>query len=163
MTSNTNNRGLVSINFHFVDFLVVTFPLLVVIIESIVPSLKFLHISCLWPTVYLHINSQNTNMVMLALCSITFYSQTVKSITHTPKLKYKIKNTWALWECDTHPKHKLHPFTAKQRSRCFSLDFNLYSVAKIEETFKILHSPMCTNKFKHYYFLTSKSNTPGGN
>lgn len=82
MISNTKNRCLVSINFHFVDFLVLTFPLFVVVIESIVPSLKFLHISCLWPTIYLHIKNQNTNIVMPGLFYIIFYYQIVKSITH---------------------------------------------------------------------------------
>lgn len=81
MISNTKNRSLVSINFHFVDFLVLTFPLFVVVIESIVPSLKFLHISCLWPTIYLHIKNQNTNIVMPVLFYIIFYYQIVKSIT----------------------------------------------------------------------------------
>lgn len=81
MTSNTKSKGLVSINLHFVDFLVVTLPLFVVVIESIVSSLKFLHISSLWPTIYLHIKSQKTNIVTLALFYAIFYYQRAKSIT----------------------------------------------------------------------------------
>lgn len=44
---------LIYINFHFMDFFVFAFSLLIIIIERIVPSLKFLNKPSFWPTLYL--------------------------------------------------------------------------------------------------------------
>lgn len=44
---------LIYINFHFMNIFVFTFSLLIVIIEGVVLSLKLLHESSFWPTLYL--------------------------------------------------------------------------------------------------------------
>lgn len=51
----------VDVNLHFVDLLVLALPLFVVVEESIVPPLKFLHVPCLWPSVDLHREEERTD------------------------------------------------------------------------------------------------------
>lgn len=72
-------RRSVGVNFHFMDFLVLALPLLVVVVESIVPPLKLLHVARLWPTVHLHGKGgkgKDKNVVMPVLFHIVFYQQT---------------------------------------------------------------------------------------
>lgn len=59
-------KELICIDLHLVYFFVITLPLLVVVIERVVPSLKFFHVPCLWPAIYLHSEIQKTEAVMLA-------------------------------------------------------------------------------------------------
>lgn len=52
-TNQPTVTTLIHINFHFRDVFVFTFSLPIVIIECIVPSLKFLNKSSFWPALYL--------------------------------------------------------------------------------------------------------------